>query len=61
MEVKKSHKWLFVWSAVLLLVAFIIKFIPMSKPVTQWVGAVELLLAVATGIAFGIVTFRNED
>jgi hypothetical protein len=61
MEVTKSYKWLFIWSAVLLLVAFIVKFVPMSKPVTQWVGGIELLLAAATGIAFGIVAFRKED
>jgi hypothetical protein len=61
MELMKSHKWLFAWSAALLAAAFVIKFIPLSKPVTQWVGGIELLLAAATGIAFGIAAFRKEE
>ena len=61
MELMKTHKWLFIWSAMFLLVAIIVKFIPLSKPVTQWVGGIELLLAIATGIAFGIAAFRKEE
>jgi hypothetical protein len=61
MELIKSHKWLFVWSAALLIAVFIVKFIPLSKPVTQWVGGIELLLAIATGIAFGIKALRKES
>lgn len=61
MELLKSYKWLVVWSATFLLAASIVKFIPLSKPLTQWVGALELLLAVATGIAFGLKTFNKES
>lgn len=44
-----------------MLAAFVIKFVPMSRPATQWVGGIELLLAAATGIAFGIVASKKED
>jgi hypothetical protein len=61
MELMKSYKWLVIWSVTLLLVAFIVKFIPLSKPLTQWVGGIELILAVATGVAFGIKTVKKVD
>ncbi len=60
MELLKSHKWLFAWSAILLLIAFIVKFIPLSKSMTQLTGGIELVLAIATGIAFGITASRKE-
>ena len=62
MELLKSHKWLFGWSAFLIILALVAKNIPMSKSVAQLVGVIELLLAIATGIAFGwMATKRNEQ
>lgn len=61
MDFLKSYKWLLVWSALFLLVAAVVKFIPLSKPLTRWVGGIELLLAIATGIAFGIKALQTED
>ena len=53
MEFVKANKWLFSWSAVLILVASVLKFVPMPKAVTQFVGLVEVVLALLTGIFFG--------
>jgi hypothetical protein len=61
MELMKSYKWLVIWSATLLLVASIVKFIPLNKPLSQWVGGIELFLAVATGIAFGMKSLNKKD
>lgn len=61
MELIKSHKWLFAWSVSFLITAFIIKFIPMSKPMAQLTGGVELVSAIATGIVFGITIARKKD
>jgi hypothetical protein len=61
MEWIKSHKWLFAWSASFLLTASLVKFIPMSKPMAQLTGGIELVLAIATGIVFGITAARRKD
>jgi hypothetical protein len=53
MENLRSYKWLFVWSACLIVLVLALKTIQMSKPVVQLVGVFELLLAILTGIAFG--------
>ena len=42
MELLKTHKWLFGWSAFLIILALVVKNIPMSKSVTQLVGVIEL-------------------
>ncbi|MEW6128292.1 MAG: hypothetical protein AB1757_14730 [Acidobacteriota bacterium] len=61
MELLKSHKWLFGWSAFLIILALVVKNIPMSKSVTQLVAVIELLLAIATGIAFGWMTMKRNE
>lgn len=61
MELLKTHKWLFGWSAFLIILALVVKNIPMSKSVTQLVAVIELLLAIATGIAFGWMTAKRNE
>lgn len=53
MEYLRNYKWLFVWSAFLVILVLTLKTIELSKPVIQLVGVIELLLAIVTGIAFG--------
>lgn len=53
MDFVKANKWLFSWSAVLILVASVLKFVPMPKAVTQFVGLLEVVLALLTGVFFG--------
>ena len=53
MEFVKANKWLFSWSAVLILVASVLKFVPMPKALTQFVGLLEVVLALLTGVLFG--------
>ncbi len=53
MEFVKANKWLFSWSVVLILVASVMKFVPMPKVMTQFVGLLEMVLALLTGIFFG--------
>ena len=53
MDFVKANKWLFSWSAVLILVASVLKFVPMPKAVTQFVGLLEVVLALITGVFFG--------
>jgi hypothetical protein len=55
----KSQKWLLAWSVVGLALAEWIKHLPMETRTTTIVGGVELVLAIATGIAFGISTVRK--
>jgi hypothetical protein len=52
----KIQKVLLAWSAGFLLSAEVIKRIRVEGRVATIVGLIELLLAVATGIAFGIAT-----
>jgi hypothetical protein len=61
MELMKSYKWLVICGATLWLAALLVKFIPMSKPLTQWVGGIELMLAISLGIAFAVKTFNKAD
>ena len=53
MDFVKANKWLFSWSAVLILVASVLKFVPMPKAVAQFVGLLEVVLALLTGVFFG--------
>ena len=61
MELIKTYKWLFIWSGFLLLAACVVKYSHLSKPMTQAAGLVEMLLAIAIGIAFGIKATKKED
>ena len=45
---------LLVWSGVLLALALVAQRVPMSHKAATTIGLVEVLFAIATGIAFGI-------
>ena len=55
----KLQKWLLGWSVIGLGLAEWIKRVPMGTRTTTIVGGVELVLAIATGIAFGISTVKK--
>jgi len=55
----KLQKWLLAWSIVGLALAEWVKHLPMGTRTTTIVGGVELILAIATGIAFGISTVNK--
>ena len=55
----KFQKWLLAWSVIGLALAEWIKHIPMETRTTTVVGGVELVLAIATGIAFGVSTVKK--
>ena len=61
MENLRSYKWLFVWSAFLIVLVLALKTIQMSKPMIQLVGVIELLLAILTGIAFGWKATKRDN
>ena len=61
METLRSYKWLFVWSAFLIVLVLALKTIQMSKPMIQLVGVIELLLAILTGIAFGWKATKRDN
>lgn len=54
MKISRTQRWLLAWSALALTAAFIVKQIEMDERTAVIVGAVEVLLAIATGIAFGL-------
>ena len=45
---------LLLWSVLALGGAYAIKHVPLSETASTIVGAIELILAVATGVAFGL-------
>ena len=61
MENLRSYKWLFIWSAFLIVIVLALKTIQMSKPMIQLVGVIELLLAILTGIAFGWKATNRDE
>jgi hypothetical protein len=61
MDFIKSHKWILMWSAAILILACVVKFTHLSKTMTQVSGLIELLLAIATGVAFGILATKRAD
>jgi hypothetical protein len=60
MGLSKAQKWLLIGCGALLVVAEVIRRVPMSEKVTMAVGLTELILAVAAGIAFGFVATRRS-
>lgn len=56
----KPLKKLLWWSAGLMIMALIVQRIQMEHRLTLVVGLVEMVLAVATGIALGLAAAKNE-
>lgn len=61
MDFIKSNKWILLWSTALVIGVCILKFTHLSKTMTQVSGLIELLLAIATGVAFGILATKRAD
>ena len=55
-----TQKALLVWSILFLIAAEAVKFLPLGGRTVKLVGLLELLLAMATGVAIGITaSFRK--
>lgn len=57
----KTLKKLLWWSAGLMVIALIVQRIQMEHRVTIVVGLAEVLLAVGTGIAFGLTVAKSDQ
>jgi len=53
-ELSKTQKALLVWSAAFFLLAELAKHLPIEGKTATRVGLIEVLLAIITGIAFGV-------
>jgi len=60
-ELSKSQKALLAWSAGFLIFAEAVKRLRIEGRAATIVGLVELLLAIATGVAFGWATTANSE
>ena len=61
MDLSKAQKALLAWSAGFLLLAEGVKRMHIEGRAATIVGLVELLLAIATGVAFGWATTANNE
>jgi hypothetical protein len=61
MKTADSHKWLLGAGCALLLLALVIKNVQMSEKATIITGAVEVFVAIAIGIAFGLAPGRRSE
>jgi hypothetical protein len=57
----KIHIMLLALSLGLIILAEAIKRVTLSEKLTLAVGAVEILLAIGVGIAFGLTTHRDKE
>jgi ABC-type dipeptide/oligopeptide/nickel transport system permease subunit len=60
MGLSKAQKHLLIWSGGLLVLAEIIKRVPMGQKTTMTVGFIELILAIFAGIAFGFAASKRS-
>jgi hypothetical protein len=56
----RMQKILLAGGIVLLILAEVVKRVPMSQRTTVIVGAIEVLLAIAIGSAFGLTATKNN-
>jgi hypothetical protein len=57
----KTQKAMLVWCMAFLVAAELIKYFSIDERVATKIGLIEVLLAICTGIAFGVATSaRNE-
>jgi hypothetical protein len=57
----KVQKALLVWSMAFLVLAELIKYSNIDERVATRIGLVEVLLAIGTGIAFGVATSARTE
>ena len=60
MGLSKAQKHLLIWSGGLLVLAEIIKRVPMSEKATMAIGFIELILATCAGVAFGFAASKRS-
>ncbi|HVG18719.1 MAG TPA: hypothetical protein VNI02_06670 [Blastocatellia bacterium] len=57
----KTQKALLAWSTAFLILAQVIKYLGVEGKAATRIGLIEVMLAIATGIAFGVAaSSRNE-
>ena len=61
MSLSKTQKLLFAWTAVFLVAAEGLKLAHLEGRLATGVGLLEVVLAILTGIAFGVVTVAKKD
>ena len=54
----KAHKLLLAWSVVFMIAAILLANAKMEEKTAILMGAIELALAIATGIAFGLASAK---
>jgi hypothetical protein len=59
-RISTSQKWLLGWTGVFILGAALLKQVQLSETTSVALGLVELLLAIATGVAFGLAVSRQN-
>jgi hypothetical protein len=57
----KSQKALLIWSTAFLVLAQLIKYLNIQGRSATRIGLVEVLLAIATGIAFGVAASARKE
>jgi hypothetical protein len=57
----KAQKALLVWSTAFLVLAHLITYLNIKGKAATRIGLVELLLAIATGIAFGVAASARKE
>jgi hypothetical protein len=57
----KAQKWLLVGWGSLLVLAVLIGRVPMSEKMTMAVGLIEMILAIAAGIAFSVAASKRNE
>lgn len=60
MVMSKAHKWLLAWSAIFMALTVFIANVDMSEKTAILTGAIELAIAIATGIAFGLASAKSK-
>jgi hypothetical protein len=62
MGLSKAQKLLLAWSICFIIAAEVVKHMIVSQKAATIIGLVEVVLAIATGIAFGVAqTARTDD
>lgn len=62
MGLSKAQKLLLAWSVCFILAAEVVKRMEVSQKAATVIGLIEVVLAIATGIAFGVAqTARGDD
>jgi hypothetical protein len=60
-ELSKSQKALLIWSVAFFILAEMAKYLPIEGKTATRVGLIEVLLAIVTGIAFGVSASLKKE